>query len=111
MIDVLPKFAEISLRMRIKHMYPLGTEVVILHPQGISSARRLPQHAHKEISEMSLLANKRFDSLDQALIETTYNTVRIWLNEDPIVWCQYGAKFKVNKIAGIYTITLYPYPI
>ena len=110
MLDILPRFPDPAIRIRVNHIIPFGTEVVVLHPQGIYSSRRHPRHRYKEIPEADL-TSKRWNSTSLALLEITCNVVRQWMNEDPILWCQYGAKFKVNKIATTYTITLYPYPI
>lgn len=110
MLDLLPRFSEPALRIRVNQIIPLGSEVIILRPQGVLSSKRLPTHRRKELSDFELLS-KRWNSESQALLEITCTVVRQWLNEDPLLWCQYGAKFRVNKIANIYTVTLYPYPI
>lgn len=109
MLDIIPKFPELALRMRLKHMAPLGTEVMIIQPQGILSARKCPAHRRKELSDKDL-ENKRYESPSVALMELVYNTIRLWLNEDPILWCQYGARCVVNKIADTYPVSLYPFP-
>lgn len=110
MIDVLPRFTEMSVRMRAKHMAPLGSEVVIIRPQGIQTSRLRPNKRLKDLTDGDL-KHSRFDSPSIALFELSYKLIYTWLNEDPLLWCQYGAKFVVHKVANTYPVALYPFPV
>jgi hypothetical protein len=109
-MDLLPKFQEQTLRLRVRHLSPTGTEVVILRPQGFFSSQKSPLRRFKEIQYTDLLSG-RYESTHVALLEISLSALRVWLNEEPLLWCQYGAKFKVNKLAAVHTLTLYPYPM
>lgn len=107
MIDILPRFTDGALRLRLAHLQP-GKELSILIPQAIASAKRYPAHKQFDFTDKGLLKPDRSPSLD--FVDLIVKTTLDWLNEDVLLWCQYGAKLKLNKIANTYTLTLYPYP-
>lgn len=86
----------------------LGKEVSITMPQAIVSDKRYPGHKQSEFTDLGLLNSTKGPSV--ALVDLIVETVQGWLNEDPLLWCQYGAKLKLHKLANVYTLTLYPYP-
>jgi hypothetical protein len=107
MIDVLPRYPEAQLRMRVNHIAP-GKEITIIKPQGIASPRHYPNPKHLRFSDENL-SIARFGSPSNALIEFVYERIRTWLNEDPLMWCQYGAKFKFEKTDVTFFLSFYPF--
>ncbi len=107
MIDILPRFSDGHVRLRLAHI-EAGKELSLITPQGIVSERKPPKHFRHEFQDSDLYKAGRAPS--ESYIDLLVRVVQDWLNTDPLLWCQYGAKIKLNKLAHMYTITLYPYP-
>jgi len=90
--------------------FQLGKELSILVPQAIVSEKRYPTFKRFEFTDEGLLKSDRF-SPSQLFVDLIVTTVQDWLNEDVLLWCQYGARVKLHKLANTYTLTLYPYPL
>lgn len=108
MHDVLPRFADGPLRMRLGQLEP-GKELSILVPQAIVSAKKYPGHRQHNFTDNDLRDDRGL-APSVKFGDFVVDTVRDWLNSDPLLWCQYGARLKLNKMANTYTLTLYPYP-
>jgi len=85
-----------------------GKELSIIMPQAIASDKKYPARKQLDFTEEGLIDEYRSPS--QAFVDLIVNTIQNWLNEDVLLWCQYGAKMVLHKLAHMYTLTLYPYP-
>lgn len=106
MVDILPRFSDGAIRNRMRFAQS-GKEVSILIPQGIVSERRCPLLKRHTFGEGEVASGPFSPS--ENYIDILVNTVLRWLNEDVFLWCQYGARIKVIRLADTHTLTLYPY--
>lgn len=95
--------------MRVSHV-DLGKEITLIKPQGIHSSRKYPDIRRIQFTDRELNLTRFDGSPSMALMEFVYERVRTWLNEDPLLWCQYGAHFKLDKIDKFFILYLYPFP-
>ncbi len=109
MIDILPRYPEAQLRMRVNHV-ALGKEIIILKPQSIGSHRKYPDPRRLQFTESDLNLSRFDGSPSVAMTEFVYERIRTWLNEDPLLWCQFGAQFKLDRVDRTFYLSIFPFP-
>jgi hypothetical protein len=105
MINILPKFSDLNLRMRMNQI-ELGKELTIVFPQNIRSSNPAPAPKSSEVNPSEL--ENRAQAASIILRDLMVDKIKTWLNEDPLLWCQYGARIRLDKVAHMFVLTLRP---